>query len=148
MQQDRVRGVEDAVRGLRSAHAVDRLRREHDRGAVAAHHLDHPRRSFAVGDRGELVDDEQDLAAVGVAAGEVLLEVLDEEAPELARLLAVEQLVEQQIGAVDVLECEASVELAARGVEERAIALAAGVDVLVAHALDLLCFGPTGPEDE
>ena len=71
-----------------------------------------------------------------------------EEPRELGGLLGVEQLVEQQVGAVGVLERPDAVELAVGGVEERAVALAAGVDVLVAEALDLLRLGAARPEHE
>jgi hypothetical protein len=107
-----VRGVEDATCGLRAAHALEGLRGEDNGRAVAADDLDHSRRAFAVGDRGELVDDGQDLTAVGVAGGEVLLEVLDEEAADLAGLFGVEQLVEEEVAAVGVLEGPGPVELA------------------------------------
>jgi hypothetical protein len=53
--------------GLGPAHAVEGLRGKDEGGAVAADDLDHPRGTFSVGDRGDLVDDEQDLAAIGVA---------------------------------------------------------------------------------
>jgi len=78
VQDDRVGGVEDPRGCLGSAHPVVALWCEDDGGTIRPDDLDHPGDAFAVGDRGELVDDQQDLAAVGVAAGEVLLEVLDE----------------------------------------------------------------------
>ena len=95
-----------------AAHALEGLRGEHDGGTVGAHDLDQPGHALAVGDRGELVDDQQHLPSLLLAAGEVLLEVLDQEARELGRLLAVEQLVEQQVAAVGVLERPVAVELA------------------------------------
>jgi len=114
VQDQGVRGVEDPRRRLGAAHPLDALRREHDGGTVGAHDLDHPRHALAVGDRRELVDDQQDLLAGALAPGKVLLEVLDEEARELGRLLRVEQLVEQHVGAVGVLPRPVAVELAGR----------------------------------
>jgi hypothetical protein len=130
-------GVEDACRGLLAAHAFVCLYSKYDRDAVRAHHLDHACDAFAVGDRGELVDDQQHSLLRLLARGEVLLEVLDEESAELAGLLAVEQLVEQQVAAVGVLEGPAAVELARSGVEESGVPLSAGVDMLDLERHDL-----------
>lgn len=132
VQDDRARRVEDACAGFGAAHAVQALRRKDHGGAVGAHDLDHPGHSFAVSDRRELVNDQQDATSVGIAAGEVLLEVLDEQPRELAGLLGIQQLVEEDVDAVGVLERPRAVELAGGCVAERAITLAAGVDVLVA----------------
>jgi hypothetical protein len=130
VQQDGVGGVENPRGGFWSAHPFEGLGGQDDGGAVGAHGFDHARDAFAVGDGRELVDDQQHVPALCVACGEELLEVLDQEPPELRGLFAVEQLVEQQVAGVGVFEGPGPVELAVGGVEEGGIALAAGVDVL------------------
>jgi hypothetical protein len=83
VEKDHVGGVEDPRGGLLAAQALVGLWGEHERGAVGAHHLGHPCHARSVGDRRELVDDQKDLLSLRLAPGDVLLEVLDQEAREL-----------------------------------------------------------------
>ena len=83
---------------------------------------------------------------IALASRDVLLEVLEQEARELAGLLSVDQLVEEQVAAVGVLEGKGPVELAVDSVEERLVAVPAPRYVVVLEADQL--FGPWGPGPE
>ena len=91
----------------------------------------------ACGDRRELVHDQQHPLRARFAADGPLGELLDQEAGEVAGLVLEPQPVEQEVGAVDLVEARAAVEGAGDGGEEGGVAGADPVQLLLAERGDL-----------
>ena len=105
MQQDRLRRTDDPGRRFRAAHPFGELRAEDGGDTEAARPLDDVDESLpGLGDRGELIDDQQHPLWARLAADGPLRELLDEEAGEVAGLVFEPQPVEQEVGGVELVE--------------------------------------------
>ena len=89
----------------RAAHAFGELGAEDGGDAEAARALDDVDEPLpGLCDRGELVDDQQHALLARLASDRPLRELLDQEAGEVAGLVFQPQPVEEEVGAVDLVE--------------------------------------------
>ncbi len=110
------------------------MRAESSGDAEAAHPLDDVDEAApGARDRRELVDDEQDALGERLAPDGPLGELLDEEAGEVAGLVLEPQPVEEEVGAVELVEGDPPLERAADGGEEGGVA---GTDPVQLPALE------------
>ena len=121
-----------------AAHAFGELGAEDGGDAEAAGALDHVDEALSgLGDGGELVHDQQHLLRAWFAADGPLGELLDQEAGEVAGLVLEPEPVEEEVGAVDLVERGVAVEGAGDGGEEGGVAGADPVQLFLAERGDL-----------
>ena len=121
-----------------AAHAFGELGAEDGGDPEAARALDHVDEALSgLGDGGELVHDQQHLLWAWFAADCPLGELLDQEAGEIAGLVLEAEPVEEEVGAVDLVERGVAVEGAGDGGEEGGVAGADPVQLFFAERGDL-----------
>ncbi len=134
MEQDRLGGADDPRGRLGPAHPLGELGAEDGGDAEAAHPLDHVDEALpGLRDRRELVHDQEHPLAARLAPDRPLGELVNQEAGEVAGLLLEPQPVEQEVGSVELVEGDLSVERGADGSEEGGVA---GADPVQLRALE------------